>query len=68
MMKPTYFSASLLLAIFVLTGCSYEPLRKSTQSGADIAADGRIKSRSSAENKKKVDYYNNLQHSGNNQR
>jgi hypothetical protein len=58
------FFIQSLLSVCLFFSCSHEPIRKVTPANAEVGQDGRIKSRSSAENKKKVDYYNNLQHNG----
>jgi len=63
-MNRAIFYISSLLIICLFSSCSYEPIRKAGPDNPDVGKDGRIKSRSSAENKKRVDYYNNLQHNG----
>jgi hypothetical protein len=58
----------LLLAVFLvlLNSCSNKPKRKILDGDAPPQAerdsDGRLKNRDSQQNKKRVEYYNKLQH------
>jgi hypothetical protein len=56
----------LSAALPLLVSCSNEPRRKvagpKTPDAPEVASDGRISPRNSAENKKRLEHYNNLQH------
>ena len=58
----------LMIAVvaFLSSACSNAPKRKvaggNAPPNAEVDTDGRIKNRSSMDNRKRVEYYNNVQH------
>lgn len=65
-MKKFLFTILLPGTLLFFASCSNAPNRKVAGGNAPAQAekdvDGRVKMRSSAENRKRMEYYNNVQH------
>ena len=65
-MRRIQFLLILSAGILGIASCSNEPNRRISDSGvsdvARVGRDGRVAPRNPAENQKKVEYYNSIQH------